>query len=224
MKKPGVPVCRRGRKFKLIKRFRIPNNYQEEHLREKGFKVICGLDEVGRGAWAGPLVAAAVILNKRYYKLRDSKLLKSKDREKLSKKIKRSCVWGIGEVTVKEIDKLKLTKATQLAFKRAVKSLRIKPDFILSDGFKFLSPIPCRSIIKGDMTCLSISAASIIAKVHRDKLMRALDKKIKGYYFSKHKGYGTKLHQRRLKKLGPSTHHRKSYRPINRLTNKKNKI
>lgn len=214
MKKCGRPACRRGRKIKLTKRLRIPKNNHEICLKEQGFEVICGLDEVGRGAWAGPLVAAAVILDKRYYGLRDSKLLRSRDREKLSKKIKKTCLWGIGEVSAQEIDNLKLTKATQLAFQRAVENLKVKPDFILADGFKFLSPIPCRHLIKGDMTCLSISAASIVAKVHRDRLMRKLDKEIKGYYFRLHKGYGTKLHQRRLKKLGPSIHHRKSYRPI----------
>lgn len=192
----------------------IPKNNHEIALKEEGYKYICGLDEVGRGAWAGPLVAGAVILDRRYYSLRDSKLLKPRIREKLARKIKRTCLWSVGEVSSQEVDKLKLTKATQLAFKRAVRGLKSKPDFILSDGFKFQSPIPCRPLIKGDMTCLSIAAASIVAKVHRDKLMRQLDKEVKGYYFRIHKGYGTKLHQKRLEKLGPSTIHRKYYRPI----------
>lgn len=180
--------------------------------------MICGVDEVGRGAWAGPLVAGAVILSKRLYGLRDSKLLTAKEREKLSKKIKRNCIWGIGEVSVKELDHLKLTKATQLVFNRAIKALKRKIDFILVDAFKIDSPIPYRALKKGDMTCSSIAAASIIAKVYRDKIMRQLDKKIKGYYFRTHKGYGTRLHQRRLNKLGPSAVHRRYYGPISRLT------
>jgi len=205
-------------KKKISKRLRIPKSSQEEYLKGMGYKVICGVDEVGRGSWAGPLVAGAVILSKRLYGLRDSKLLDSKEREKLSRKIKKSSIWGIGEVSASEIDKIGVSEATQLAFKRAVFKLK-KPDFVLADGFKFDSPIPCRALKKGDMTCSSIAAASIIAKVYRDGLMRKLDKKIKGYYFSKHKGYGTRLHQRRLKKLGPSSEHRKSYGPIKKLLN-----
>ena len=199
------------RKLKLTKKLRIPKTSQEEFLKEQGFNRICGVDEVGRGAWAGPLVAAAVILNKRLYGLRDSKLLTSKEREKLSKKIKKTSSWGIGEVSVEELNKLKMTKSTQLAFKRAIAKIK-KPEFVLADGFKFESSIPCRALKKGDMTCSSIAAASIIAKVHRDKIMRKLDNEIKGYYFNKHKGYGTKLHQRRLAKLGPSKHHRLFYK------------
>ncbi len=205
---------KRGPKLKLTKRLRIPKNTHELRLKKQGYNFICGLDEVGRGAWAGPLVAGAVILDKRYYGLRDSKLLKSSDREKLSVKIKKTCLWGIGEVSVEEIDQLKLTKATQLAFRRAVENLKVQPDFVLSDGFKFDSPLPCLHLIKGDMNCVSIAAASIVAKVYRDELMRQLDKKINGYDFGIHKGYGTKLHQKCLEKLGPSVHHRKSYKPI----------
>lgn len=201
-------------KLKKSKRLRIPKTDHEDFLREKGFEVICGLDEVGRGAWAGPLVAGAVILNKRLYGLRDSKLLTAKEREKLARKIRRTSKVGIGEVSVEELNKLKLTKATQLAFSRAVKKLHRKPDYVLSDGFEFLSPLPCRAIKKGDMVCSSIAAASIVAKVYRDKIMRQLDKEVKGYYFAKHKGYGTKLHRERLKKLGPSKAHRMFYKSL----------
>ena len=209
-------MIKSSRKLKLTKRLRIPKLSQEEFLREQGFEIICGLDEVGRGAWAGPLVAGAVVLSRKLYGLRDSKLLTSKEREKLSKRIKKSSIWGISEVSVEELNKLKMTKSTQLAFKRAILKIK-KPDFVLSDGFKFDSPLPCRAIKKGDMTCSSIAAASIIAKVHRDKIMRQLDKEIKGYYFRIHKGYGTKLHQRRLAKLGPSIHHREFYKSIKKL-------
>lgn len=218
-------IDRRKRKLKLIKRLRIPRQDHEEYLYEQGFEVVCGLDEVGRGSWAGPLVAGAVILNRRLYGLRDSKLLTSKEREKLAKKIRRTSKCGIGEVSVDEINKLKLTKGTQLAFQRAIRALKVKCDFILIDGTQKLYPeravasrTGCRALKKGDMLCSSIAAASIIAKVYRDKLMRQLDKKIKGYYFTKHKGYGTRLHRERLKKLGPSKVHRKYYLPITKLT------
>ena len=200
--------------MKITKRLRIPKTDQEEYLREMGFEIICGVDEVGRGAWAGPLVAGAVILNTKLHGLRDSKLLKPQEREKLAGKIKRTCVWGIGEVSVEELDKLKMTRGTQLAFKRAIKNLKCKIDYILSDGFLVDSPIACRALIKGDMTCSSIAAASIIAKVYRDGLMQKLDKKIPGYNFGIHKGYGTKLHQKNLKKLGPSVQHRKFFKSI----------
>lgn len=211
----------RRSRSKISKRLRIPQNDHEEYLRGQGFNIICGLDEVGRGAWAGPLVAAAVILpasrqggSKRLYGLRDSKLLSHDQRVKLAKKIRRTSKFGIGEVSVEDIDKLKLTKATQLAFSRALKSLKTKVDFILVDGFKIDSPIPCRALKKGDMICSSIAAASIVAKVYRDNLMRKLDKKYNGYYFSQHKGYGTRLHRERLAKIGLSEVHRKYYRPI----------
>jgi ribonuclease HII len=204
-------------KLKLTKRLRIPKNDQEEYLKECGFEIIAGVDEVGRGAWAGPLVAAAVILDRKLYGLRDSKLLTGKEREKLNLKIRRKCRVGIGEASNSEIDLLKMTKATQLAFRRALENLGCKIDFVLVDAFKIESPIPCRALKKGDMTCSSISAASIVAKVYRDKLMIKLDRKVKGYYFLLHKGYGTKLHQSCLKKIGPSSTHRKSFRPIKKF-------
>ncbi|KKQ73997.1 MAG: Ribonuclease HII [Berkelbacteria bacterium GW2011_GWB1_38_5] len=133
-------------KLKLTKRLRIPKSLQEDFLREQGFEFIAGVDEVGRGAWAGPLVAGAVILSKKLYGLRDSKLLSAKEREKLSKKIKKTSLWGIGEVSVDELNKLKLTKATHLAFNRAIKALKVKPDFILLDGSPGLYPERARNL------------------------------------------------------------------------------
>jgi ribonuclease HII len=191
-----------------------PKNHYEEYLAEQGFKIVCGVDEVGRGSWAGPLVAGAVVLNRKLYGLRDSKMLSAIKREKLAKKIRTSSKWGIGEVSVLELNKLKLTKGTQLAFRRAVKNLKVKCDFVLVDGFKFNSPIPCRALNKGDMICSSIAAASIIAKVYRDELMKKLASKYPGYHFDKNKGYGTKLHQIGLKKLGPSKIHRIFYKSL----------
>ncbi|MBM2820863.1 MAG: Ribonuclease ribonuclease [Candidatus Berkelbacteria bacterium] len=208
---------------KRIKRqnFRVPNNNHEIFLHARGFNFICGVDEVGRGAWAGPLVAGAVILDRRLYGLRDSKLLDSKKREVLAKKIRKFSKVGIGEVSAQELNKLKLTKGTHLAFNRAIKALRVKPDFILIDGPPSLCPerartsrMGCRALIKGDRICSSIAAASIIAKVYRDKLMRKLDKEVKGYNFSSHKGYGTKEHMERLKNLGPSKAHRMFYKSL----------
>ena len=210
-----------GPKLKLCKRLRIPKNEYEDYFHERGFQVVAGLDEVGRGAWAGPLVAAAVILDKKLYGLRDSKLLTHQERLKLAKKIYQTSKFGLGEVSAKEIDTIKLTKATQLAFKRAYKNLKIKCDFVLVDGVAGLYPeraiasrMGCRAIKKGDMICSSIAAASIVAKVYRDNLMRQLDKQLPGYHFSIHKGYGTKLHQKCLQKLGLSVAHRRYYRPI----------
>ncbi|AKM82612.1 TPA: ribonuclease HII [Candidatus Berkelbacteria bacterium] len=209
-------------KLKLIKRLHIPKTNYEEYFKEQGFEVVCGVDEVGRGAWAGPLVAGAVILDKKLYGLRDSKLLSAEEREKLSKKIRRNCTWGIGEVSVQELEELKMTKATQLAFKRAIEALETQVDYVLIDGTISLNPLlypersrmGCRALIKGDMNCSSIAAASIIAKVYRDNLMDELDRKLTGYHFAKHKGYGTKLHQIALKNLGPSIAHRKFFNQL----------
>ncbi len=200
--------------LELSKKIRIPKTHHEDYLHEMGFEKIAGVDEVGRGAWAGPLVAGAVILNQRLYGLRDSKMLSAFKREKLAQKIRASSKWGIGEASVAELNILKLTKGTQLAFRRAIAALKVKCDFILADGFFFDSPLPCRALKKGDMICSSIAAASIVAKVYRDKLMRELDKEIKGYNFSSHKGYGTKEHQKALKKLGPSREHRMFYKSL----------
>ena len=216
---------KRGWKLKLIKRLRIPKFEQEEFLHSLGLKNIVGMDEVGRGAWAGPLVSAAVIMPGRIYKLRDSKLLTRKERQKLSYKIKRTCKFGFGRVQTWEFNKLGLSKALLLSYERAIRVLRRKVDFLLIDGNqKFHSPalnhffrgdcLAYRSIIKGDMKCSSIAAASIIAKVERDRIMNKLAKIYRGYYFEMHKGYGTKLHQRQLLKHGVCKIHRTNYAPI----------
>lgn len=205
----------------------MPKTDQEEFLREMGFEVVCGVDEVGRGAWAGPLIAAAVIMpqnvkaqikNDKWEKeIRDSKMLSAKERERLNLLIRKHCRCGIGEVSVKELEKHKMTRGTQLAFRRAIEDLGIKVDFVLSDCFKFDSPIPSRGIIKGDVKCMSIAAASIVAKVYRDKLMENTDRQYPGYCFKIHKGYGTKLHQNALKRLGKCAEHR-SFFEINKIT------
>jgi len=206
----------------LSKRLRIPKINNEEYFRSLGFKNIVGVDEVGRGSWAGPIVAAAVKLpnNKRLYNLRDSKLLSAKIREQLAKKIKKVAQCGIGVVNASEINKIGLTESLSQAYELALNNLKIKSDFILIDGNRIKnSVIPQKAIIKGDMQCASIAAASIIAKTFRDKLMRTLGKKFPKYHLDKNKGYGTKEHQKALKKYGASEIHR-DYRPIRYIKSK----
>lgn len=187
----------------------------ESELWNKSLLKVCGIDEVGRGSFAGPVVAGAVIFHP--YKntpqgINDSKLLTSGKREKLAEEIKKAALsWAVSEINVRIINKLGIVKATQMAFRKVVKTL--SPDYILIDAFhiKHLNRKKQRAIIKGDQKCVSIAAASIIAKVYRDKLMRNLSKKYPQYGFAKHKGYGTKLHQEVIKKHGLCRIHRKSF-------------
>ena len=181
-------------------------------------KVIAGVDEVGRGSLIGPVYAAAVILNKSINKklLKDSKILKKSKREILSKYIKKNSIWAIGKASVKEIDKINILYASLLAMKRAIKKLKKKPTLVLIDGNKVpqIENYNFKSIIKGDKKIPSISAASIIAKVSRDKMITKLGKQFKGYYWDQNYGYGTKQHIKAIKKLGITTQHRKSFSPI----------
>ena len=174
-------------------------------------KIIAGVDEVGRGSLIGPVYAAAVILNNSIKKklLKDSKSLSKSKREVLSKYIKKNSVWSIGKASVEEIERVNILNASLLAMKRAIKKLKKKPSLILIDGNKLpkIKNYKLRSIIKGDQKIPSISAASIIAKVARDKMITNLGKKIKGYYWDKNYGYGTKQHLKAIKKLGATTQH-----------------
>ncbi len=184
-------------------------------------KIIAGVDEVGRGSLIGPVYAAAVILRKSTNQkiLKDSKSLTQKKRLVLSDYIKKNSFWAIGKASVKEIDKINILQASLLAMKRAIRKLKKKPSHILIDGNKIpeLKNYYLKAIIKGDQKIASISAASIIAKVARDKFVTALAKKNKGYYWDQNFGYGTKQHLRAIKKLGVNKHHRKTFSPISKF-------
>ena len=184
-------------------------------------KIVAGVDEVGRGSLIGPVYAAAVILNKSINRklLKDSKSLTKTKREVLSRYIKKNSIWAIGKSSVKEIEKINILQASLLAMKRAIKKLKKKPTLILVDGNKLpeIKNYSLRSIIKGDQKIPSISAASIIAKVTRDKMITNLAKNYKGYYWDQNYGYGTKQHLRAIKNLGITRHHRKTFSPINKV-------
>ncbi len=184
-------------------------------------KIIAGVDEVGRGSLIGPVYAAAVILNKSVNKqiLKDSKSLTKTKRQILSKYIKENSIWAIGKASVKEIERINVLQASLLAMKRAIKKLKKKPSLVLIDGNKLpeIKNYNLRSIVKGDQKIPSISAASIIAKVTRDKVITTLGKKFKGYYWDQNYGYGTKQHLRAIKTLGITNQHRKTFSPINKI-------
>ncbi len=198
-----------------------PSLIEENKLKSQGYKLIAGIDEVGRGALAGPVVASAVILPKSvslpWFKLvRDSKELSPRKRESLFGLISSEAVAvGIGIVPPQVIDSINILKATKLAMMQAVEKLPMQPDFLLIDRLTLPELlIPQMGITKGDKLCLSIACASIIAKVTRDHFMEELDKTYYVYGFAKHKGYGTREHISCLQQLGPSPIHRLSFAPV----------
>ena len=181
-------------------------------------KIIAGVDEVGRGSLIGPVYAAAVILNKTINKrlLKDSKSLTKDKRKKLYKYIKINSIWAIGQASVKEIEKINILHASLLAMRRAITKLKKKPSLVLIDGNKLpnLKNYKLKYVIKGDQKIPSISAASIIAKVSRDKLITKLSKQFNNYGWDTNSGYGTKEHLRAINKFGITKYHRKTFSPI----------
>ena len=193
----------------------------EAGVRARGFRVIAGLDEAGRGPLAGPVVAAAVVLPKkaRLKGVDDSKKLSAGQREEaLSLLNEKARAVGIGVVEAHEIDRLNILQASLKAMQLAVENLTVRPDFLLIDGIHSLNlPLAQQAIPKGDQRCLSIAAASIVAKVTRDRLMMAYHDQYPQYNFAQHKGYGTKEHLQAIRKYGCCPLHRRSFRAIYQL-------
>jgi ribonuclease HII len=189
----------------------------EKKLYKQGFSLIAGIDEVGRGPLAGPVVAAAVILPKDFYLagLNDSKKLSESKRNEFYDVIRKKALSiGIGRVDAEEIDSINIYEATKKAMHQAIVNLQIKPDYLLIDAMKLQTPYPQESIIKGDSKSISIAAASIIAKVTRDELMKEYAVIHAGYGFDQNSGYGTKEHLEGLKRKGVTPIHRKSFSPV----------
>ena len=184
-------------------------------------KILAGVDEVGRGSLIGPVYAAAVILKKSINKkvLKDSKSFSRIKREELDKYIKKNSIWAVGQASAKEIEKINILHASLLAMKRAILKLNKKPSLVLIDGNKLpnLKNYKLEYVVKGDQKIPCISAASIIAKVSRDKFIKKLSKKFNGYGWDRNSGYGTKEHLRAIKKLGITKYHRKTFSPISDL-------
>ena len=198
--------------------------YQFEHeLYEKGVTYIAGVDEAGRGPLAGPVVAAAVILKKgaTFTYVDDSKKLSEKERELALLEIKENAIAiGIGISSVEEIDLINIYRASREAMLSAIKQLKVKPEYVLSDAMPMELDIPMQSIIKGDAKSVSIAAASIVAKTTRDGYMIEMDKLFPMYGFKQHKGYPTKEHIEAIKTYGITPIHRKTYEPIKSMLKK----
>ncbi len=194
----------------------LPNFARESRAIKNGL-IVCGIDEAGRGPWAGPVVAAAVILDPNNIPkgLNDSKKLTEAKREALFEPLMQSSQVGVGIVSASRIDAINILQATYEAMVKAVSALKLQPMLALVDGNR-APPLNCKceTIIGGDANSLSIAAASIIAKVTRDRIMRGLDRQYPDYHFAVHKGYGTAIHAAALERFGPCPEHRKSFAPI----------
>jgi ribonuclease HII len=193
----------------------VPGLATERALWDEGVEVVVGIDEVGRGAWAGPLTVGAAVLpkDKRVYKVRDSKMLTETERERLFDRIASWCLaWGVGHASQHECDELGMSAAQRLAAKRALDALGVEPGAYLLDGrWDFVGRGRTQRLVKGDATCLSIAAASILAKVTRDRLMREEAEHFPGYDFDRNKGYPCPRHKAALQAWGPTSIHRRTW-------------
>ena len=199
----------------------------EKELYEKNISLIAGVDEVGRGPLVGPVVAAAVILPKNYelLGLTDSKKLSEKKRDAFYEILQTDAIAiGVGVISAKIIDEVNIYEASKLAMKEALSNLKIKPEHVLIDAMPLDLDIDSTSIIHGDALSLSIAAASVIAKVTRDKMMYDLDKIYPEYGFAKHKGYPTKQHLQAIKKYGVLDNYRFSYKPVKNVVEEKSLV
>lgn len=196
-------------------RRKAPSLALEKALWEAGCEVVVGVDEVGRGAWAGPLSVGAAVVprDRRVYKVRDSKMLTEDEREALFDRIADWCdVWAVGHATPSECDELGMSEAQRLAAGRALRELGVVPDRVLVDGnWDFIGAGNTTPVVGGDATSLSISAASILAKVTRDRLMRSVADRFPGFDFDLNKGYPCPRHRAALASLGPTVIHRRSW-------------
>jgi len=207
----------------------IDNWQYEKELFNEGYNVVCGVDEVGRGPLVGPVVTACVVLPKDFVLegLTDSKKLTEKKRDKYYDYIIDNCVaYAVGECSPEEIDKYNILEATKIAMKRAIDKVneQVKIDYVLIDGnMKFNFDYKYKSIVKGDYKSISIAAASVVAKVTRDRMLIELDEKYPQYGFKNHKGYPTKAHLEAINKYGLIDGYRKSYGPVQEVLNKEAK-
>jgi ribonuclease HII len=214
---PGVTKATAKQQF--LKQL-ICSDAPEQALRYQGCKLIAGVDEVGRGALFGPVVAAAVILPERSAPLaraglKDSKQMERKHRERLDRRIRKiALAVSVAEVDAETIDRVNIYQATRMAMLMAVQGLGLTPDHLIVDAMRIDHPCPQTKLYYGDALCLSIAAASVLAKVHRDALMRQLDEVHPGYGLAAHKGYGTPAHRKALAELGPCPLHRRSFAPV----------
>ena len=215
-------VTRATAKQQMLKQL-ICTNAPEEALRYHGFRVIAGVDEVGRGALFGPVVAAAVVLPERVgvlarMGLKDSKQLTREERERLDRKIRSlALAIGVAAIDSETIDRVNIYQATRIAMLSAVQQIEqagIAPDHIILDAMRIDHPCPQTKLFYGDALCLSVAAASVIAKVHRDNLCRELDLQFPQYGLASHKGYGTPEHHEALRQHGPTALHRFSFAPV----------
>lgn len=211
----------------ILSTVRCPNFQHERELTKLGYRVIAGVDEAGRGAWAGPVVAAAVVLPSDFSVrgINDSKKLTADSRQRLYQELIACVDWSVGVVANTVIDQINILAATRVAMRQALGALKRAPDFVLIDAVR-IGDLPWRqrAVVRGDCQVMSIAAASIIAKVTRDRLLLDLHKTMPRYRFDLHKGYGTKVHQEMIRKYGVSEVHRKTYRPLVKFGNAKMKL